>query len=283
MTYTYISRIPAPPLSAYIDDIYYWDGPPPYPRLKVVPIPALHLMVNLGDAFQVFEPDKNKPSAICSESWAVGIWNVYHTVVWPTQVKFYGVHFKASGLYPFLGFPLSEMFNQVVSLDAIWGSFAAEIRERLYAASSVQAGLALFEQLLLTKLYEAAPYGLNVVQYAVTEIAQRHGTLSIRELSDHIGISQNHLGTQFKRMVGIPPKELARLYRFAHIHRSISPLQAVDWVDIALQTGYYDQSHFNKDFTAFVGHSPTDYLRLLRQLYATDPDHNHILRPIPTD
>ncbi len=59
------------------------------------------------------------------------------------------------------------------------------------------------------------PHGLDIVQYAIAEIAQRHGELSIRALSDHIGISQNHLGTQFKRLVGIPPKEMARFYRFA--------------------------------------------------------------------
>jgi len=224
MTYTYIHHIPSPPLSTYIDDLYYWDGPVPYPRLKVVPMPSLHLMVNLGDAFQVYEPDHAKPLATCAESWAVGLWSTYHIVDWPLNVRFFGVHFKAGGVYPFLGRPLSELHNQVVSLDAIWGRFAAEMREQLHAAPTTQAGFALLEQLLFVPLCEA-PYGLEVVQYAIAEIARQHGTLSIRALSDHIGISQNHLGTQFKKMVGIPPKELARLYRIADIHCSIDPTQ----------------------------------------------------------
>jgi hypothetical protein len=33
----YIAHIPAPPLNAYIDDLYYIDGPSPYSRLKVSP------------------------------------------------------------------------------------------------------------------------------------------------------------------------------------------------------------------------------------------------------
>ena len=282
MTYTYIHHIPSPPLSAYIDDLYYWGGPPPYQHLKVLPLPSLHLMVNFGDPFQVHKPDQAEPFVTCTESWAVGLWNTYHIVDWPLNVQFFGVHFKAGGVYPFLGLPLSELHNQVVSLDEIWGRFTAEMRERLYATSTIEAGLLLFERLLLSRLREA-PHGLDVVQYAIAEIARQQGTLSIQALSEQLGISHSHLVTQFKRLVGIPPKQLARLYRFGHIHRSIDPTQPVDWARIAHQSGYYDQSHFNKDFVAFLGHSPTDYLRLRREQHASDPEHNQILRPLPAD
>jgi methylphosphotriester-DNA--protein-cysteine methyltransferase len=109
------------------------------------------------------------------------------------------------------------------------------------------------------------------VQYAVGEIARNHGALSIRALSDQIGISQKHLDTQFKRLVGATPKELARIYRFTHLLYSIDPLQPVDWTHVAFRFGYYDQSHLNKDFEAFTGHNPTGYLRLLRELHVVNP------------
>jgi AraC-like DNA-binding protein len=283
MAYTYIYHTPSAPLNHFIDDLYYWEGPPPYWRMKVVPIPSSHLMVNLGDPFHVYKPDQSEPFAICKESWIVGVWDTHHTVHWPAHVRFFGVHFKAGGAYPFLRQPLSELHNQIIPLETIWGYFAAELREQLYSASSIAAGFALLEQHLLSRFHEKL-YGLEVVQYAITEMTRKHSTLSIKALSDHIGISQNHLGTQFKRMVGIPPKPLARLYRLAYIHRAIENLApSPDWIEIALQAGYYDQSHFNKDFMLFSGHNPTDYLRLVQQLHLTDPDHNHQPRPLPTD
>jgi len=268
---TYTRYIPSSPLNAYIDDLYYLDGPAPYPRLKVLPMPSIHLMVNFGDVFQVHDAEHANPSATCAESWWVGLWNTYHIVDWPQNIQFFGVHFKPGGAYPFLRLPLSELHNQVVSLDAIWGRYAAEIRERLYTAPTLQAAFALFERLLLAHLCEA-PSGLKVVQHAIKEMERLHGALSIRALSDHIGISQNHLGTHFKRLVGVPPKELARFYRFGHVLCSIDPTQPVDWTRIAYQTYYYDQSHFNKDFAAFTGHSPTDYLRLRQRLRAENPE-----------
>jgi methylphosphotriester-DNA--protein-cysteine methyltransferase len=102
-------------------------------------------------------------------------------------------------------------------------------------------------------------------------------------LSEDMGISHNHLLTQFKRMVGIAPKTLARLYRLKHVLRSIAPTKPVDWALIAHQAGYYDQSHFNNDFMAFLGHSPTHYLQLRRKIHATDPEHDRLLHVIPID
>ncbi len=81
------------------------------------------------------------------------------------------------------------MNRQVVPLSALWGRGAGEIRERLHAAPTIQAGFALLEQLLLTRLCEA-PYRLGVVQHAITEIDHRHGALSIRAMSDQNGFSR---------------------------------------------------------------------------------------------
>jgi AraC-like DNA-binding protein len=278
---SYRSYIPTAPLNQYIDDLYFIDGASPYTHLKVLPMPSLHLMVNFGDAFQVHEPEQATPFAACAESYCVGLWSHYYTVEWPRNVHFFGIHFKAAGAYPFLQMPLTELHNQVVPLDALWKD-AAEIRERLYDAPTIEAGFALLEQLLLERLCEASS-GLAIVQHAIGEIACHHGTQPIRTLSDHIGISQNHLGTLFKRLVGIPPKELARFYRFAHLLGSIDPTQKQDWTLLAHQFCFYDQAHFNKEFMALTGHTPTTYLQLRRQLHSQNPEQAQNLGQMPID
>ena len=279
---TYISYIPSPPLNAYIEDLYYFDGPSSYPRQKVLPVASSNLMINLGDFFEVYEPEQAKPFITCTDSWWVGIWNTYHSVEWPLNVQFYGVHFKPGGAYPFLQLPLSEMNSQVVPLDAIWRRYASEIRERLHAAPMIQAGFVLLEQLLMDRFCEV-PYNLNVVQYAIVQIAQHHGRLSIRELSEQLSFSQNHLSNQFKRFVGIPPKELARFYRFANVLRLINSMQSIDLTRIAYEARFYDQSHFNRDFVAFTGHSPTEYIQLRRRVEAENPEHARVLSNLPID
>jgi len=273
---SYLSYIPPAPLDAYIEDLYYLDGPAAYPRQNVLPVAASNLMINLGDPFEVYRPDQAEPFLTCTHSWWVGVWNTYHSVGWPAQVRLFGVHFKPEGAYPFLKFPLSEIKGLVVPLDEIWGRHAAEIRDRLHAAPTVEAGFAVLEQILLARLQEA-PEVLDLVQYAITEISHSHGALSIRGLSAQIGISQNHLGTQFKRLIGIPPKEVARFYRFAHAIDLIQSTQHVDLTRIAHQSQFYDQSHFNKDFVAFTGHTPSEYVQLRRRVEAENPEHARVL------
>ena len=274
--------IPSPPLNAYIDRLYYVDGLAPYPHEKILPDSRLDLKINFGGAVQAYKADHTEPFATCSDSWWVGLWSASHIVDWPLDMRYFGVSFKPGGAYPFLQLPVSELHNQVVPLDVLWGHCATEIRERMYAAPTLQARFALLEQYLLARFCED-PYGLDAIQYALAQIAQCHGALSIRALSDQMGISQNHLGTQFKQLVGGTPKELARLYRFEHALRSIDPTQPVDWTRVALQSHYYDQSHFNKDFVEFTGHNPTEYLRLRRRVHDENPQRDQHLRLLPID
>lgn len=62
----YVPHVPAPPLNAYIDDLYYIEGPSLYSRLKIHPMPSLQLMINFGSAFQVYAPDQASPFASCT-------------------------------------------------------------------------------------------------------------------------------------------------------------------------------------------------------------------------
>ena len=240
------------------------EGWVPFRHEKIPPTPVLNLQINLGDAFYMVEADRLSSPITLAESWLGGLYGVHHRVDWTPYLRLYGARFYPNGAHPFLDFPLSEVYNQIVPLDAVWGQWASELRERLHAAPTFKAGLLLFERVLRDRLRDTrrTTDEQNIVGYAIAAIRQDHGTVSIRELSDQIGISQNHLGTLFKRVVGTSAKELARLYRFEHVLRSTVHSHSIDWTQIAQQCGYYDLSHLNKDFVAFTGQSPTDYLSL---------------------
>ena len=128
----------------------------------------------------------------------------------------------------------------------------------------------LVEAVLLERL-SANLYGLDAVQYAVRGITQAVGNLSIRALSDHMGMSQKHLNNQFKKMVGVTPKNLARVVRLQAVLNAIDARQPINWAEIAHQCHYYDQAHFNHDFQAFTGLGPTAYVDLRTQVFGGLP------------
>jgi AraC-like DNA-binding protein len=263
-------HFPSAPLNTYISALRYCEGPAPYRHLKELPTPALNLMINFEDAYNCYNGENAKPYVTFAESWSIGLWNRHHILDWPQNIQLFVVDFKPGGAYPFLHLPLSELHNDIVPMDAIWGDLAAEIRERLYSAPSIQARFELLEHLLLARLYEV-PDGLSPVQFALARIDKHHGSLSIQDLAAEIGMSHNHLTRQFQRLVGGTPKEVARIYRFKYTLSNLARTQSIDWGEVAWQAHYYDQSHFNKDFKAFTGHTPTDFLRLHRQVHIDHP------------
>jgi transcriptional regulator GlxA family with amidase domain len=71
--------------------------------------------------------------------------------------------------------------------------------------------------------------------------------------------------------VGITPKLYCLLLRLSQVLRQIASGAPVDWADVALACGYYDQAHLVHEFREFCGLSPGSYL-------ATERPHIHHVR-----
>lgn len=54
---------------------------------------------------------------------------------------------------------------------------------------------------------------------------------------------------------------MARIIRFNRAQNLLREHTGARWTDLALQCGYYDQAHFNRDFRDFTGGTPSEYLR----------------------
>ena len=101
-------------------------------------------------------------------------------------------------------------------------------------------------------------------------------------LADTAGVSGNRLATLFKSHVGVTPKRVARIYRFARLILTVDALRPVDWPALAHATGYFDQAHFGKEFKDFTGHTPTEYLALRRR-FPADRDFPPDSGPMPAE
>ncbi len=278
---------PAPPLDQYIECLWYQDLRAPYQRERILPTGTLELMINFGTPFRLYDSMQAQQFTQYTDGWIVGLHTTYLLNELLGNSHLIGVRFKPGGIHPFFTLPASELHNRVVPLELLWGGFFHELRERLLAAPDTTARFALLERVLLTRWHAAqhsAPTDAwAVMQYAVRQMALSHGALNIRALSDQIGISQKHLITCFRRMVGVPPKTLARIYRFQHVLHSIDPVQTVDWAQIALSAQYYDQSHFNHDFAAFTGLNPTAYLQMRQQVFGDSLRAGQDVHFVPCD
>jgi AraC-like DNA-binding protein len=274
--------MPAPPLDRFIDDIYCLTGVPRHRRMNVPPMPSAHLFVNLGGPVRLCDSDPSVLPAVFTDGWFMGVWTRRFLFEYPTQVRLFGVHFKPWGLSPFLDMPATELRDRWVPFDAVWQRSLDRIRNQIGGIASATETLRVLEDELRSRLAEAPSRGLDLVQRTAGRLGTSHGAVPVGALTDAAGVSGNHLATQFKSHVGVTPKRVARIYRFARLILSVDASRPVDWSRLALTLGYFDQAHFSKEFKDFTGQTPNGYLALRRRLPA-EPGFPPDSGPMPAD
>ena len=171
-----------------------------------------------------------------------------------------GVKFKIGGGASFAQAPSCELHNQTVRLDDLWGDRAGDLEGQIWQAPTIDEKFGVIERTLLQRINRLEQRHSGVV-YALQQIDRTAGNCKVAALADDIGISARRLGQLFAREVGFSPKALNRIRRFEQVLQLIDSTAQVDWTDIALSCGYYDQPHFNHEFRTFCGMDPSGYLR----------------------
>jgi AraC-like DNA-binding protein len=84
--------------------------------------------------------------------------------------------------------------------------------------------------------------------------------LTVRDAAKYLGLSERWFIQVFKTEVGITPKLFSRIQRFQQTRTFILQNPSPNWAALAVDLGYFDQSHLIREFLEFSGLSPTDYL-----------------------
>ena len=163
------------------------------------------------------------------------------------------------GAHLVLGVPMDELAGTTTPFEDVWGSSA--LVDRLRDLPSWAARFDLLDVVLATRVAAARPLAPEV-DGAWRRLAATHGSVPIAELVRDTGWSRRHFAARFADAAGLPPKAFARVLRFSRAKDLLSRAAPArpSLAEIALDCGYYDQAHFNRDFRAFAGCTPTELM-----------------------
>ncbi|MFZ0631277.1 MAG: helix-turn-helix domain-containing protein [Acidobacteriaceae bacterium] len=252
---------PAPPLAALVRCFWYWEGiPQPHLRERLLPNGEAAIIFNLrDDEMRIYDADDPQRYTSCGLVGITGPRTNCFAIDTAAEERVIGIQFQAGGTFPFFREPAAEVANQSVALDCLWGPRAALLREQLLAAASPEAMFALLESELLAHL--ARPLELHpAVAFARGHICRAPHATTIAGVTQRIGMSQRRFIEIFRDQIGLAPKAFCRVRRFQRVLEAVHRRQSVDWVQVALDGGYYDQAHFIHDFQDFSGMTPAAYL-----------------------
>lgn len=188
------------------------------------------------------------------------------------QERVFGIQFRAGGSFPFFRMPASEAENRDIALDCMWNAAANRMRERLLEAESIPEMFAIAAEVLMQQL--ARPLELHpAVVFAARRFSANPHTATVTSVLGAIGLSHRRFSQLFHDQTGLTPKSFCRVRRFQRVLRSIHIARAVEWTQIALDCGYFDQAHFIHDFQSFSGFTPTGYIE---NFFKYDHANGHI-------
>jgi len=252
--------VPVPPLSEFVTMFWYFRGHEvPNVKERVLPTGTVDLIIRLD-------------RARTSDSGIFGPRTRSVVIKTTSEHELIGVHFKAGGAFPFIRFPVGDLQNAGISLSDLWGEQDAQrLLCMLHETQTGEEKFRILEQWLL-RLAGDRLQTHPAVTFAMRAFCSGpYG--SSAEIADKTGYSHRHFIELFRNEVGLTPKRFHRLYRFRKVVEAVQRRTMVDWADIALSLGYFDQAHLIHDFREFSGLTPAQYLAL------RTPFINHVRLP----
>lgn len=224
---------------------------------RVIPTGNIDLMFHYKNCFKVKCSNNNTYHQ--AYSFISGISNSYADVTTNGETGLICVTFHPYGACHFFNFPLLEIENQSISLDCIFGHESKEINEQLCVARFLNERIAVIESFLLAKLSEPAKRDSLLVKSGIELINQSKGQISAATLAEKLCITTKTLERKFSAMIGKTPKLYIKIVRFQNILNTYSQANGTSLTQTAYLNGYFDQSHFIKDFKSFSGYAPKDF------------------------
>lgn len=172
----------------------------------------------------------------------------------------FGIRFLSSSATFLLRDNIDQFNNQVVDLATILGNPLIELHGQLQEATSVQQQIELVEAYLiqlLTKNVKVIPK-IDLVHQVVKVLTHKDFNDTIDNVAEQYGITARYLQKVFVQHTGLSPKLLIKINRFQN-SLVLMEKNKYSLTTIAHECGYYDQSHFVREFKSFAGYAPSGF------------------------
>ena len=143
------------PLHEFVNCFWYSDGASrSHNKERLLPTGAVELIVKLREdrAVRIFDDESNTSVQSFGGTVVSGAYSRHFAIDTTQPSPTLGVHFRPGGAAPFLGIPLSELMDQHLALEEVWGQHAFDLREQLAEASSTPSMFTILERALLDRL-----------------------------------------------------------------------------------------------------------------------------------
>lgn len=165
--------------------------------------------------------------------------------------------FRPHGVKSFFNFPVTELLNENLSLQNLISSEVIELEDKLFNSLNNRQRITLLENFLIKRLIHNDEF--ERVEYALKIIENSNGQIKAQDIAHEVCWGIKQFERTFSKYVGVNPKKYASIVRFQNAIQMKRKHNNSSMFQLAIDNGYYDQSHFIHDFKGFTGLSPKEF------------------------
>ncbi|UHQ24116.1 helix-turn-helix domain-containing protein [Lysobacter sp. 5GHs7-4] len=241
------------------------DAPSAHAREHSLPSGAMHLAIRLdGPPLRIYADADDRQGRDYAMATVGGVRAGYCIKDTAHPAASVGAVLRPGAALALFGVSAAELSERHFDLSDVCGRDEAErLCERLAARSDdgYRAGVLL--AFLDARLRRARRRrGLDPqILHALEHVRRAPADADMAALADACGRSQRRFIAGFRDLAGLAPKRYARVLRFQRLLAALAATPRPVWAQLALDQGYFDQSHLIREFREFAGVSPREYLR----------------------
>jgi AraC-like DNA-binding protein len=154
----------------------------------------------------------------------------------------------------------SLFLNAPIDLLDVVGADAKELHERLKNALLLNDQLDLLENFLKSRfpIADKKQHRFNIVDNVIADVKRDDFFDNIEDVAFKYGVSSRYLQKLFLEFTGLTPKLYHKITRFQK-SLLLAGNSNESLTSIAYLSGYFDQSHFVRDFKTFTGIPPSAF------------------------
>ncbi|MDF2454969.1 MAG: AraC family transcriptional regulator [Cytophagaceae bacterium] len=172
-----------------------------------------------------------------------------------SSFNYVGVRFLPTMFSQIFNVSSKELANRFEHLANVVPSTSFFIREHIEPGNNLAEIKHIFDNYFLQLIDESNFDWDGRVYESLDIIFKNHGAVDIQK-DLNPGISQRQLRRLFEFYIGDTPKTFSQVVRFQNILKAKPSNQNPKHQDLFFDLGYYDQSHFIKEFKKFHGVTP---------------------------
>lgn len=216
---------------------------------KIIPDGYPELIFHFGDPYEIDISGKwEQQSLTLLAGQATRFFHLCNTGI----ARMFAIKLQPWTLHALFQLDASSLLDRVISIPSseMWDA----LREIGTSSQSFEEKCRASGALIIRQEWDR----VSIVQKVIRRIHEDNGMITVQQLTSIAGVTERTLERYFRLHVGLSPKKYCRIVRHAYIFKVVNE-KPDNWAQVAYKAGYYDQTHFIKNFQEFTGEDPSKY------------------------